>query len=541
MYEINEIRNKILQGDVLEQLALIPDESVHCVITSPPYWGLRRYFSFDPVVIREDLTDLEKIYLSSELTKDGVSPKYKMTDIYDIIDIPKHLQQYFKPVNEIGLEQTPNDYINTIVSISREVKRVLRKDGTYWLNLGDRFSPQSSHKGGTHYDGLMKKTNGENRTIFEERSRATDSIPSYGKEQCLMGIPWAVAFALINDGWILRRDIIWAKSVSFCHTYVGSCMPEPVKNRAVSSHEYVFMLTKKSSKYYYDYYGVREKSIIPNGQSHGNQAFGVTGGKAEIAYGSKVSGKNWYSCGNRNLRSVWTINPYPTKDCHFATFSPFLILPMVLASTSEYGCCAKCGAPYERIVEKGDPDEKWKKQCGADSQGEYKGESEKWNKQDALGKSTYTGFNKRWSEMQQNASNVKRNVLNGMLETKTIGWKKTCTCDTDEIVKPIVLDPFFGSGTTGIVSGLTSRDFIGIEINKDYVQLAYERIPREIKKIIEREERERKKREREAAEKELSEKILLLMKKDKVAKNFILNKLVDFEQSTPLTQQQKLF
>lgn len=491
MYNINEIRNKILQGDVLEQLALIPDESVHMCVTSPPYWGLRDYHN----------------------------------------------------ENQIGLEKNPNDYINKLVTISHEVKRVLRKDGTYWLNLGDRFSPQSSHKGGTQYDGLIKNHDGGKRTIFKERASATDSIPSFGKAQCLMGIPWAVAFALVNDGWILRRDIIWAKSVSFCPTYVGSCMPEPVKNRAVSSHEYVFMLTKSPSKYYYDVHAVREK-YKESSLSRYNYDFGH-GESAKVVKSPSVGDGNGYKTTpnpiGRNLRSVWTINPYPTKDCHFATFSPFLIRPMVIASTSEYGCCAQCGAPYERIIEKGKPDEEWKKQCGSDSQGEYKGESEKWLKQDALGKSTYTGFNKRWKATQQNASDVKRNVLNGMLETKTVGWRKTCTCETDEISKPIIMDIFAGSGTIGIVAGLTNRDFIGIEINKDYIQLAYERIPREIKKIIKREERERKKREREAAEKELSEKILLLMKKDKVARNFILNKLVDFEQSKPLNQQQKLF
>lgn len=487
MHEINEIRNKILQGDVLEQLAHIPDESIHCVITSPPYWGLRDY--------------------NNE--------------------------------NQIGLEKNPNDYINKLITISREVKRVLRNDGTYWLNLGDRFSPQSSHKGGTQYDRVKKEAN------WGERSRATDSIPSYGKAQCLMGIPWAVAFALVDDGWILRRDIIWAKSISFCPTYVGSCMPEPVKNRAVSSHEYVFMLTKSPSKYFYDGYAVREK-YQKSSLSRYNYEFGHGESSKVVKSPSAGDGNGFKTLPNpfgRNLRSVWTINPYPTKDCHFATFSPFLIRPMVLASTSEHGCCAICGAPYERIVEKGKPDEEWKKQCGADSSGEYKGTSEKWLKQDALGKSTYTGFNERWKTMQQNASNVKRNVLNGMLETKTVGWKKTCTCDTDEISKPIIMDIFSGSGTIGIVAGLTGRDFIGIEINPEYVKLAYERIPREIEKIKLKEEREKKKREREDAEKELSEKILLLMKNDKTAKNFILNKLVDLEvdkivESSP---QQKLF
>lgn len=128
-----------------------------------------------------------------------------------------------------------------------------------------------------------------------------------------------------------------------------------------------------------------------------------------------------------------------------------------------------------------------------------------------------------------------------MREINTVGWRKTCTCETDEIVKPIVLDPFIGSGTIGIVAGLTNRDYIGIELNPDYVQLAYERIPREIKKIREKEERDRKKQEKEEKEKEILEKIRLLIKKDVETKNFILNKLSNLEQPKPHQEQKTLF
>jgi len=364
-----------------------------------------------------------------------------------------------------------------------------------------------------------------------------------------MRIPWTVAFALIEDDWILRRDVVWAKSVSFCQTHVGSCMPEPVKNRPISSHEYVFMLTKMPSKYFYDGDAVREK-YKNSSLSRYNYEFGH-GESAKVVKSPSCGDGNGYKTrpnpSGRNLRSTWTINPYPTKDCHFATFPPNLIKPMILASTSEYGCCAECGAPYIRIVEKGKPNEDWKKQCGADSSGEYTGKSEKWLKQDALGKSTYTEFNKRWKSMQQNASDVKRNVLDGMVEIKTIGWKKTCACETNEIKKPIVMDIFSGSGTIGIVAGLTNRDFIGIELNPEYVSLAYERIPREIKKIKEKELKDKKKQEREAAQKELTDKILRLLKKDKVARNFIVDKLREFEITNTIEttekepHQQKLF
>jgi 16S rRNA G966 N2-methylase RsmD len=251
------------------------------------------------------------------------------------------------------------------------------------------------------------------------------------------------------------------------------------------------------------------------------------GGEKDYFAGTSVSRSSRRALENfamnpgRNLRSVWTINPYPTKDVHFATFPPNLIKPMILASTSEYGCCAECGAPYIRIVEKGEPDEEWKKQCGADSQGEYEGESKKWLKQDALGKNTYTGFNKRWKASQiqklQNASNVKRNVLKGMVKKTTIGWAKTCSCKTNEIEKPLVLDIFAGSGTIGIAAGLTGRDFVGIEINPSYIKLAEERIPREITKIRKKEEKERKLAEKEEKIMEtLTEDEIKLLKKIKL-------------------------
>jgi DNA modification methylase len=200
----------------------------------------------------------------------------------------------------------------------------------------------------------------------------------------------------------------------------------------------------------------------------------------------------------RNGKTFITGNTYPEG----------LIEPLIKCSTSEFGYCHECGAPFQRVVKKGDPDERWKSECGADSQGEYGGVSEKWLKQDELGKNTYTGFNARWKKTQQNASDVKRRVLEGMSNRNTLGWVPTCGCNiigyetpdwypsyicdrysqrlaqesllyayTEyEPARGVVLDPFMGSGTSAVVAIQQGLDYVGIDLNADYCKLAEKRI-----------------------------------------------------------------
>ena len=279
----------IRQGDVRDVLPTLEAGSVQCVITSPPYWGLRDY---------------------------GVD-------------------------NQIGLEPTPEEYVQTMVEVFREVKRVLRDDGTVWLNLGDSYAGSGKGQMG---DRTSANINNKQST---NKGSSTGGLPTdYGhmKPKDLIGIPWRVAFALQADGWYLRSDIIWAKGVSFCPDYSGSVMPESVTDRPTKSHEYLFLLTK-SARYYYDAEAVREDAT---------------------------------GCGeSRNLRSVWTINPQPYSEAHFATFPTTLVEP-----------CVKAGS------KKGDT----------------------------------------------------------------------------------VLDLFAGSGTVGLVAGKLGREFIGVELNPDYIRLAKDRI-----------------------------------------------------------------
>jgi site-specific DNA-methyltransferase (adenine-specific) len=260
----------ILEGDVFHVLSKLPDESVRCVITSPPYWGLRDYG-------------------------------------YE---------------GQIGLETTLHQFINRLVAVFGEIRRVLKKDGTLWLNIGDGYT--SGNRG---YRAPDKKNPARAMSVRPD-------TPEGLKPKDLLGIPWRLAFALQDDGWYLRSDVVWNKP---------NAMPESVKDRPTRSHEFLFLLSK-SEQYYYDHNAVRELA----------------------ADGSL-----------KNRRSVWSVNTQPTPWAHYATFPTQLIEPCILASTKAHD---------------------------------------------------------------------------------------------------FVLDPFFGSGTVGVVCEQTGRRFVGIELNPEYVKLAATRL-----------------------------------------------------------------
>lgn len=263
----------ILHGDCLAQLKTLPDASVQCCVTSPPYWGLRDY---------------------------GVD-------------------------GQIGLEATPDAYVQKMVEVFREVKRVLRDDGTCWLNLGDSYS--GSGKGcmgdGTPSDRGSAKQ-GTNRGtavgVFPETESGL-------KPKDLVGIPWRVAFALQADGWYLRSDIIWHKP---------NPMPESVTDRPTKSHEYMFLLTK-SERYFYDHEAIQEALTRPDeGERKTPARFGGADKFVEAKKQSRLHSGNEYlgtANGKRNKRTVWTIATQPYAEAHFATFPPKLIEPCILAGS----------------------------------------------------------------------------------------------------------------------------------------------------------------------------------------------------------------
>jgi DNA modification methylase len=291
----------------------LANNSVQCTVTSPPYYGLRDY---------------------------GVS-------------------------GQLGLEQSPEEYVEKMVDVFREVKRVLRDDGTLWLNMGDSYAQGGNGPGSEYYRDKCAGIG-----TADARALAPKKAPNGYKPKDLLGIPWRLAFALQADGWWLRSDIIWAKP---------NPMPESVRDRPTKSHEYLFLLTK-SARYYYDANAVREPSADPDGWSKrceydftGRPGLIMPDGKPQ---GIAVIGRREPNIG-RNRRTVWTIPTAPYKGAHFATYPPALVEPCILAGSKE-----------------GD----------------------------------------------------------------------------------IVLDPFCGSGTTGEVSIKLNRQFVGIELNPQYIELAKQRM-----------------------------------------------------------------
>jgi DNA modification methylase len=250
----------ILVGDVREMLAELADNSVQCCVTSPPYWGLRDY------------------------GHDG----------------------------QIGLEQTPDEYVAEMVAVFREVRRVLKDDGVLWLNLGDSYA--GSGKGPAGNLGAK-----HNERHLEHKHSAI--VPKGLKPKDLVGIPWKVAFALQADGWWLRQDIIWHKP---------NPMPESVADRCTKAHEYLFMLTK-SAKYYYNNEAIKEPSA-QLGKTNIRFGGNKYGDSTDPKHATK-SGNEYTDNGTRNRRSVWTIPTKPFRGAHFAVMPEALVEPCILATS----------------------------------------------------------------------------------------------------------------------------------------------------------------------------------------------------------------
>lgn len=296
---------RILQGDCREMLATLPDASVNTCVTSPPYFGLRDY---------------------------GVD-------------------------GQMGLEPTPAEFVAGMVSVFREVRRVLRDDGTLWLNIGDSYA--GSGRGGNPDAGTKQGTNRgsqsvgvlygrEHESAEQERERIKAANAALAQAGCkakdLLGIPWMLAFALRADGWYLRQDIIWSKP---------NPMPESVRDRCTKAHEFIFLLSK-SPRYYFDAAAISERvaeagvvessnlvsqtkvrrgKVIGRGVHGSSQARGMVGKRAD-----RSNSGGFPTEGTRNKRSVWEVATQPFGEAHFATYPPALIEPCILAG------CPKGGA-----------------------------------------------------------------------------------------------------------------------------------------------------------------------------------------------------
>lgn len=367
---------RVLIGDAREKLRELPDASVHTIATSPPYWRLRDY---------------------------GVR-------------------------GQLGREATPEEYVHSMVEVMREARRVLRPDGTCWLNLGDSYVT----RWGSNFEDSRRGRG------VEERVRS-GPVPPGLKEKDLVGIPWRVALALQADGWWLRTDIIWNKT---------NAQPDGATDRPTRSHEYVFLFTK-NAEYFYDQEAVREPAV-----SYGRQRSArVQPPKVRALQEDGTHGRGGdlsinYERKQRNLRTVWSIATQPSREAHFAAYPLSLVRPCILAGTSEVGCCRLCGAPLARLVEKvrtvdGKPVE-------------------------------LPPMKDQDRESPDTAQGVGHYRIATI--TTTVGWKATCRCPLGPPVPCTVLDLFAGTSTTGVVALELGRNYIGIEVNGKFVAISERRL-----------------------------------------------------------------
>jgi DNA modification methylase len=359
---------RIIVGDAAQTVSTLPAASVQCCVTSPPYYSLRDY---------------------------GVD-------------------------GQIGLEDTPDEYVQRLVDVFREVRRVLRDDGTVWLNLGDSYAanrsyqvPQSKHQ--AHDFG----------------SSNAQKVPSGLKAKDLIGVPWLVAFALRADGWYLRQEIIWAKTAP---------MPESVRDRCARAHEQVFMLSKRPT-YFYDQEAIKQPSSDP-GRENGRDGRDEDERARPPGSRPRTLARRDYREHGANRRSVWTLGPEPYADAHFAVMPGRLAQDCLLAGSSEM-CCGTCGAPWERVVER-------------TSMVVREGPGRAGLKDAATGATSRTA------------------TTGTMLEpptSRTVGWRASCEHD-DPSGSSVVLDPFSGAGTTGVQALRAGRSYVGVELNAGYAELA---------------------------------------------------------------------
>jgi len=438
---------KIIQGNCIDKLKELDDESVQCVVTSPPYWGLRDYGTATWEGGDENCEHLADRSKYEKNFNDSLQSTNTGTYARDIIgkwECPKC--KAIRIDDQLGLESTPQEYVQSLVNVFREVKRVLKDDGTVWLNLGDSYVG-TGHKGDSK-DPKHPEGRNAQKVALNHKVKGL-------KPKDLVGIPWRVAFALQDDGWYLRQDIIWAKP---------NPMPESVKDRCTKSHEYIFLLTK-NPKYYYDTEAIKEEStwvesrpsgMVRNGKQYRDKVKGKYSDKNDYGGGGssflghsglyKANGELISPSGTRNKRDVWTITTKPYSEAHFATFPTEIPELCIKAGTSEYGQCSNCQKPYIREIER-------EKNPDRDMESQRKYYAERTGRTDGH----ISG-------------------PSGLVDSvKFIGWIPDCDCKA-EVQPQVVLDMFAGAGTTGLVSDRLGRDSILIELNKDYTDLLEKRI-----------------------------------------------------------------
>ena len=416
--------NKVYVGSSLDVLKTFPDESIDMCITSPPYWGLRDYGTATWEGGDENCNHMsakEKSRYDYSLDSSPIQQPTKGTDA------PRWKAKCpdcgaIKIDKQLGLEETPKEFINNLCDIFDEVKRVLKPHGSCWVNLGDSYANS----------GVMGKV--------EEQPKSTKGL-AYGragtpkgiKTKSLIMIPSRFAIEMIDRGWILRNEIIW---------YKPTCMPTSATDRYTVDFEKLFFFTKES-KYYFKQQ--LEPSVstphAPGNKFHEDKVSGPNnrGGKSQWDDTSRVWGSE--DPNMRNKRTVWSINPASFKDAHFATYPPKLIESPIDAGCPEF-VDKKTGKPRERVVEKTTLERyELPKDHPSHRPERYEG---------------------KYKQGQRYATYDDKGYEDGRYD--------------DEFVPGIVLDPFFGSGTTAEVAMEQDKDWVGIELNPDYEKISQKRL-----------------------------------------------------------------
>lgn len=433
--------HRTLYNKSCTDMSELQDNSVQCVVTSPPYWGLRKYDGAFDLIWGGDkecehqweVTPPRRSRTANDCPNPNTISAGSKGSYYDA-EGGNICQLCGAWKGSYGLEPTPELYIQHTIEILREIRRVLRKDGVVFWNIGDSYASNGV------YIEKYKERHPQHQDLHTKHSERYDNRKGYrggsikAKDLCL--IPFRVAISAQEDGWWVRSDIIWHKP---------NPMPESVTDRPTNSHEHILMLTK-SSKYYWDADVVREGDNYCK-RTLSTKSFGGDALAEVYSRPANRPDRPPIETYGRNLRDVWTITTQPYKDAHFATFPEKIPETCIKASTSEAGCCSKCGSPYERVVEhkrlsrpelpKDDPRYRPNKYSGAYEDINGKGDAD-------------------------------------YAENITLGWQPTCKCNADK-TQCIVLDPFAGSGTTLAVAAKLNRKAIGYELSKKYCDLIINR------------------------------------------------------------------
>lgn len=422
-------RVTVYVGHVLDVLREMPDASADMCVTSPPYYGLRAYKT-DPQIWGGDVEHAHAWgqAIAQTFTAPPGSAKQASNRGASGVAGVSSMCACGAWRGELGLEPTPELFVEHIGLVFAEVRRILRPHGTLWLNLGDSYAND------TKWGGSSGGSISNDGQVNFPRHRKKTGLK--GKD--LIGIPWMVAFALRAAGWYLRGDIVWAKP---------NAMPESIEDRPTRSHEFVFMLAK-SARYYFDQDAVREPPVeIRDGKPH-ERVRGVGGREDAYTYGAHGAGFPTPEIG-RNIRDVWTIATEPYPEAHFATFPEELPRRAIMASCP-LEVCATCAKPRTRIV---------KRTVAAPPNGSAPDE-------------TYHDASGGHSRSRA-PTTFYRQALSTTRET--VGWTD---CGHGAFVPGTVLDPFSGSGTTLAVASGLGRRAVGVELQPDYVPLIERRVRR---------------------------------------------------------------